>query len=229
MAHPISEPKRDGLRVGFDRRLKLEFHGSRITSGVGLLAYRELDDALGLTEVAGNIFQDSRAGKNGWHAMAGQFRQSVFGRLGRYEEVNDADRLGRDPAMRWIVGGKAVEKQAASSSQMRRFETELLARDVNVEALSNMSGAWINRVHDRRPPKMIILDMNSSISPTHGEQAGTAYNGHFGRTCYHPLFLFNPLGDLERCSLRPGNVHSALAYNLGNFMRTLALPKEVEN
>lgn len=209
MAHPMGESKRDGLRVDFDRRLKLEFHGSRITSDAGLLAYRELDDALGLTEVAGDIFQDSRTGKNGWHGMAGQFRQSVFGRLGGYEEVNDADRLGRDPAMRWIVGGKAVERPAASASQMGRFETELLARDVNVEALTDMSGAWINRVHDRRPPKMIILDMDSSVSPTHGEQEGTAYNGHFGCTCYHPLFLFNQFGDLERCSLRPCNVHSA--------------------
>ncbi len=51
--------------------------------------------------------------------------------------------------------------------------------------------------------------MDSSVSPTHGEQEGTAYNGHFGCTCYHPLFLFNQFGDLERCSLRPGNVHSA--------------------
>ena len=123
--------------------------------------------------------------------------------------MNDADRLGRDPAMRWIVGGKAVERQAASTSQMARFETELLASDVNIEALTDMSGSWIDKVHDRRPPKMIILDMDSSVSPTHGEQEGTAYNGHFGCTCYHPLFLFNQFGDLERCSLRPGNVHSA--------------------
>ena len=55
----------------------------------------------------------------------------------------------------------------------------------------------------------IILDMDSSVSPTHGDQEGTAYNGHFGCTCYHPLFLFNQFGDLERSSLRPGNVHSA--------------------
>ena len=187
MAYPMGESKRDGLRVDFDRRLKLEFHGSKITSDGGLLAYRELDDALGLTEVAGTIFQDSRTGKNGWHA----------------------DRLGRDPAMRWIVGGKAVERQAASTSQMGRFETELLATDANIEVLAGMNGAWIDKVHDRRPPKMIILDMDSSVSPTHGEQEGTAYNGHFGCTCYHPLFLFNQFGDLERCSLRPGNVHSA--------------------
>ena len=51
--------------------------------------------------------------------------------------------------------------------------------------------------------------MDSSVSPTHGEQEGTAYNGHFGCACYHPLFVFNQFGDLERCALRPGNVHSA--------------------
>ena len=54
---------------------------------------------------------------------------------------------------------------------------------------------------------MIILDMDSSVSPTHGDQEGTAYNGHFGCSCYHPLFVFNQFGDLER-SLRPGNVHT---------------------
>ena len=207
--HPAGESKIPCLRVDFYRRLKLEFHGSKITSDAGLLAYRELDDVLGLTDVAGDRFQDSRTGKNGRHGVTGQFRQSVFGRLGGYQDVNDADRLGRDPAMRWIVGGKAIERQAASTSQMGRFETELLASDENFATLTELSGVWIDRVHERHPPKMIILDMDSSVSPTHGDQVGTAYNGHFGCTCYHPLFLFNQFGDLKRCSLRPGNVHSA--------------------
>lgn len=209
MSHPEGETKRGGLRVDFDRRLKLEFHGSKITSDAGFIAYRELDDALGLTQVAGDRLIDPRTGKNGQHGMTGLFRQSTFGRLGGYEDVNDADRLGRDPAMRWIVGGHAVAKQAASASQMGRFETEFLASDDNIAVLADLSGAWVDRVHDRKPPKNMILDMDSSVSPTHGEQEGTAYNGHFGCTCYHPLFLFNHLGDLERCSLRPGNVHSA--------------------
>jgi hypothetical protein len=51
--------------------------------------------------------------------------------------------------------------------------------------------------------------MDSSVSPTYGKQEGTAYNGHFGCTCYHPLFVFNQFGDLERTTLRSGNVHSA--------------------
>jgi hypothetical protein len=205
----MGESKQGCLRVDFDRRLRLEFHGSKVTTDAGFLAYRELDDALQLTEMAGDVFCDNRTGKNAWHGMTGQFRQSLFGRLGGYDDVNDADRLGCDPAMRWIVGGKAIERHAASTSQMGRFETELLASDENLAALTALPGAWIDKVHDRRPPNMIILDMDSSVSPTHGDQEGSTYNGHFGCTCYHPLFLFNQFGDLERCVLRPGNVHSA--------------------
>ena len=121
-------------------RLKLEFHGSRVTSDAGLRAYRELDDALGLTALAGDVLADSRTGKNGWHGVVGLLRQSVYGRLAGYEDVNDAERLGRDPAMRWIIGGKAVERGGASTSQMGRFETELLANDENLAALHGLVG-----------------------------------------------------------------------------------------
>ena len=112
--------------------------------------------------------------------MTGQFRQSVFGRLGGYDDVNDADRLGRDPAMRWIVGGKAIERQAASISQMGRFETEPLATDENVGGIDGQA---------KRQPDPEQRTMVTSAVPL--------------------LFLFNQFGDLERCSLRPGNVHSA--------------------
>ena len=142
MANPEGESVNKPLRLAFDRRLKLEFHGSRITSDAGLLAYRELDDALGLTGMIGDKLVEMRTGKNSQHAMTGLFRQSVFGRLGGYEDVNDADRLGRDPAMRWIVGGRAVARAAASTSQMGRFETEFLATDRNLAALADLSGRW---------------------------------------------------------------------------------------
>jgi hypothetical protein len=138
-----------------------------------------------------------------------QFRQSVFSRLAGYEDVNDADRLGHDPAMRWIVGGRAVTGQAASTSQMGSFETEVLTSEANLAALADVSGQWIDTVHARRPTNVVVLDMDSSVSPTHGGQEGTAYNGHFGCTCYHPLFVFNQFGDLERCALRSATAHSA--------------------
>ncbi len=111
--------------------------------------------------------------------------------------------------MRQVVGGRAVDAQAASASQMGRFETETLAMPENRAALADLSGQWIDRFHDRNGLKYIVLDMDSSVSPTHGEQEGAVWNGHFDCTCYHPLFVFNQFGMLERCALRNGNVHSA--------------------
>jgi Transposase DDE domain group 1 len=108
-----------------------------------------------------------------------------------------------------VVGGKAASDAAASPSQMGRFETRWLAAEKNLSTLTDLSGQWIDRVQARRPPKGIVLDMDSSVSPTYGEQEMSAWNGHYECTCYHPLFVFNQFGDLERCSLRPGNVHSA--------------------
>jgi hypothetical protein len=209
MADPMGEAGRGALKLDFDRRLVLQFRGSAITSDAGLLPYRELDDALSLTDPGADVLCDTRTGRNGRHRLAGLLRQSVFGRLAGYEDVNDADRLCRDPAMRWVVGDRAVTGCAASASQMGRFETQWLSRPENLAALADLPGQWIDKVHQRRPPRTIVLDMDSSESPTYGEQEGSAYNGHFGCTCYHPLFVFNQLGDVERCALRPGNVHSA--------------------
>src|SRR6476660_7362827 len=209
MADPTGEANTSALRLDFDRRLLLQFRGSTITSDAGLLAYRELDDALHLTDTAANTLADARTGKNGRHRLAGLLRQSVFGRLAGYEDVNDAERLCRDPAMRWVVGDRAISGSAASASQMGRFETKWLSRPENLIALADLPGQWTDKVRRRRGPKTVILDMDSSESPTYGEQEGSAYNGHFACTCYHPLFVFNQFGDVERCALRPGNVHSA--------------------
>ena len=166
MTNPAGESNDGALRLDFDRRLMLQFRGSVVTSDAGLLAYRELDDVLGLSALASDVLADPRTGRNGRHALAGLFRQSVFGRLAGYEDVNDADRLRHDPAMRWIVGVKATSGAAASPSQIGRFETQWLAADKNLLALADLSGQWIDRVHARRPPRGIVLDMDSSVSPT---------------------------------------------------------------
>ena len=134
MANPAGKSSDEVLKLDFDRRLMLQFRGSVVTSDAGLLAYRELDDALGLSTMAGETLAHARTGRNGRHALVGLLRQSVFGRLAGYDDVNDADRLRHDPAMRWIVGAKrrrAVRLRrarwvASKRSGSRHLQTSLL-------------------------------------------------------------------------------------------------------
>ena len=134
----MGERKKDALRVNFDRKLKLEFHGTKVTSNAGLLAFRELDEALGLTAMIEPDFCDNRKGRNTQHNIIALLRQSVYGRLAGYEDTNDAERLSVDPAMRQVVGGRAKERTAASTSLMGRFETEILRQPENLELLMNL-------------------------------------------------------------------------------------------
>jgi hypothetical protein len=207
--NPMGETRKDALRLNFDHKLKLEFHGTKVTSDGGLLAYRELDDALGLTSSVDSELRDIRTGKNTQHGLIALLRQSIYSRLAGYEDTNDAERLALDPAMRYVAGGKAVKRSAASTSVMGRFETEILTQPENLGLLMDLPGVWIDKVYQRKLLKQIILDMDSSVSPTYGNQEGSTYNGFFECNCYHPLFCFNQFGDLERALLRNGNVHSA--------------------
>jgi hypothetical protein len=100
MGDPTGEADKGALRLDFDRRLLVQFLGSMITSDAGLLAYREPDDTLGLTDAGADKLADARNGQNGRHRLTGLLRPSVFGRLAGCEDVNDAERLCRDPAMR---------------------------------------------------------------------------------------------------------------------------------
>ena len=102
----MADPKGEGLKVGFDGSLRLEFHGAKVTSGAGLLAYRDLDEALVLFDSVPSVFRDSRTERNIQHDLASLLRQSVYSRLAGYEDVNDAHRLSVDPTMRRITGKK---------------------------------------------------------------------------------------------------------------------------
>ncbi len=214
----MGDSRTDPLRVDFDRQIKLEFHGSTVTSDAGLLAYRELDDALELTTTAATGLHDTRTGQNKQHGLDALLRQSIYSRLAGYEDANDAERLSVDPAMRAVVGGRAKDRTAASTSEMARFETDTLGTRENLTHLSDASGRWIDRAHRHRTLTKLILDMDSSVSETYGRQQGSAYNGHFECTCYHPLFLFNQFGDVERVMLRRGNHASA------TFWRRVPMP-----
>ena len=107
------------------------------------------------------------------------------------------------------MGWQGSDRNAARTNTMIRFETETLTQEDNLKGLALMNPQWVELAMAHTPHRRVILDMDSSESPVHGQQEGAAYNGHFECVCYHPLFLFNQFGDCEGATLRSGNVSSA--------------------
>jgi hypothetical protein len=179
MENPTGEPVDGVLRLDLDRQLPLQFRGSVVTSDAGLPAYRGLDDALGLSVMAGSSLGDARTGKNGRHALVGLLPQSVFARLAGNEDINDAERLRHDPASDGSSAARRLRVRQHRRARWGRFETRWLTAERNLAALADLSGQWINRVHSRRPARSMTLDMGSSATTPHGEQEMSVWNGHY--------------------------------------------------
>jgi hypothetical protein len=217
------------FQLSFNGLLKIDFQGSRITSDGGLILVRELDERLGLSELVREHLTDRR-GPNSRLPLADLFRQSVYSRLAGYEDVNDAERLSQDPTFRLIGSEKLWDRGAALTSRLQSFETELLAEEENFTGLATINRELIGKAEAMDSPQRVVLDMDSTEIPVYGRQEGSAYNGHFESTCYHPLLLFNREGDCLAARLRPGNVHSADGWEemlLPEIERQQKLGKEV--
>ena len=193
----------------FNGFLKVAFQGSRITSDAGLILVRELDERLGLAGLIAAHLRDSRHGLNTQFRLPDLLRQSVYSRLAGYEDLNDAQRLSTDPTFRLIGSPTRWDRSAALTSTLHWFETELLTREENLVGLMAVNRDLVGQAETFAHADRVVLDMDSSESPVHGQQEGSAYNGHFETVCYHPLFLFNDDGDCLAAKLRPGNVSSA--------------------
>ena len=113
----MGEGRKEALRVDFDRSVKVEFHGANVTSDAGLLAFRELDEASGLTDMVADLLVDTRTGLNTRHTLLAQLRQSLYSCLAGYEDTNDAEQLCQDPSIRQVVGERAASNCAASRNR----------------------------------------------------------------------------------------------------------------
>ena len=195
------------FQLSFNASLKIDFQGSRVTSDGGLILVRELDERLGFGDLIRQHLRDPRRGKNTQLPLADLLRQSVYGRLAGYEDVNDAERLSQDPTFR-LIGSEKIfrlrtrdrgERGAALTSRLQSFETEMLAEEQNFAGLARINRELIGRAEAVNAPWRVVLDMDSTEIPVYGQQEQSAYNGHFESTCYHPLLLFNREGEsLER-------------------------------
>ena len=205
----MGELQTEPFQFTFNGFLKVAFQGSRITSDAGLILVRELDEHLGLEPIIAEHLRDSRHGLNTQFRLPDLLRQSIYSRLAGYEDLNDAVRLSTDPTFRLIGSPKRWDRSAALTSTLHWFGTELLTRDDNLVGLMAVNRDLIGQAETCDRSGRTVLDMDSSESPVHGQQEGSAYNGHFETVCYHPLFLFTDHGDCVAAKLRPGNVSSA--------------------
>ena len=196
------------FQLSFNGWLRVAFQGSRVTSDGGLLLVRELDERLGFGGLIEQHLADTR-GKNTQLPLTDLMRQSVYSRVAGYDDLNDAKRLSQDPAFRLIGSRKIWERGVALTSRLQSFETELLTQPENLAALPVLNRELIAKAEAIDSSRRVVLDMDSTEVPVYGRQEGSSYNGHFESVCYHPLLLFNGVGDCLAVKLRPGNVHSA--------------------
>src|SRR3990170_8237804 len=152
----MGEKPNQPFQLTFNAALKVDFQGSRVTSDGGLILVRELDERLGFSDLIAQDLTNPRA-MNTQFPLADLVRQSVYRRLARYEDVNDAERLAHDPTFRLIGSEPIWERGAALTSRVHSFETELLAQDENLAGLAAINRALIARVEATESPQRAVL------------------------------------------------------------------------
>jgi hypothetical protein len=215
----VGEGQNQPFQLSFNRFLRVDFQGSRVTSDGDLLLVRELDERLGLTGLIQNHLVDSRTGRNTQFPLADLFRQSAYSRLAGYEHLNDATRLASNPTFRLMGSEKVWERGVALTSTLHWFETDLLARAANLTGFVMPNRELVARAEGVGMSQQVVLDMGSSESPVYGKQEQSTYNGYLGSVCYSPLFLFNSQGNCLVARLQPGNVHGADGWGRGPAAR----------
>lgn len=201
------EPENSSVVPSFNCSIQIDFQGARISSDAGVLMLREIDERFHITAPMKDCLDDPRRASHLRHSYVDLIRQRVYQMAAGYEDCNDAAHLRIDPALRLALGKD--EEYGASQSMLSRFENEVLGNENGLTALDEVLRRSIDALLRKKGRGRVILDLDSTEDPAHGRQEGVAYNGHFGKNCYHPLFCFTSDGDCLGVKLREGNVHSA--------------------
>lgn len=187
------------------RRVQVAFDAPTISSDGGVLLLRQLDDGIGLTKGFASLLKDDRYSARIRHSRLEQLRQRVYQICLGYEDCNDADWLRRDPALRLACGTE--QDELSSQPTLSRFENAITGRELN--------GCW--REFERQyiegldpATTLVVLDIDSTDDPTHGDQQLTFFHGFYEQHMFHPLLVFDALsGQLVTALLRPGKAHAA--------------------
>ncbi|MBU4232657.1 MAG: IS1380 family transposase [Proteobacteria bacterium] len=201
------ESRKEVIRPDINRAIMIDFQGATISSDTGFILLREVDERFRIIDPMKDCLEDLRSPAHTKHALVQMVRQRVYQIAAGYEDCNDADYLRIDPALRLAIGKD--HKVGAGQSMLSRLENDVLGNAVGLEALDGALSRAADALLKRKNKRRLIIDLDSTEDPAHGNQEGVAYNGHFAKNCFHPLFCFTSDGDCLGARLRPGNVHSA--------------------
>lgn len=191
-----------------DRPVVMDFSLGVVSSDTGVIWLRQVDEQLGLTARLAGCLVDLRDQDKVEHTRLEQIRQRVYQIAAGYEDCNDADTLRSDPVFKLAVG-RLPESEPHLSSQptLSRFENSAADRE-----LRRLNRELLRTYLDTRPTpgRRIVIDIDATDDPTHGQQAFSFYHGFYRRHMFHPLLCFDgESGDLLAALLRPGKAHAA--------------------
>ena len=201
------ESQKEAIRPDFNRAIMIDFQGTTISSDTGFIPLREVDERFKIIDPMKDCLEDLRSPAHTKHALVQMVRQRVYQIAAGYEDCNDADFLRVDPALRLDLGKD--HRFGASQSMLSLLENDVLGNAIGLEALDSALIRSTDAMLKRKNKKWLIIDLDSTEDPAHGKQEGVAFNGHFSKNFFHPLFGFSSDGDCLGAKLRPGNVHSA--------------------
>jgi hypothetical protein len=187
--------------------LTVDFQGGRLTSDGGWCWVAEADTDMGLSATLAAAVPEQR--RRCRHARLALLRQRLYQITAGYADQNDANTLRADPLLKLVCGRlPESDPDLASQPTVSRFENSFSARDCYrlAEALGMV---YLQERERGGIPTHILLDIDSTDDPTHGDQEGRAYHGYYGQHMYHPLLVFDgATGQLITAVLRPGTVHA---------------------
>ena len=164
------ESRKEVIRPDFNRSIMIDFQGATITSDVGFLLMREIDDRFKIIAPMGDCLEDLRSSTHSKHSLVQMIRQRIYQIGAGYEDCNDADFLRIDPALRLALGKD--HQAGAGQSMLSRLENDILGNEAGLQALEAALTRSTDTLLKRKNKKRLIIDLDSSEDPVHGKQEG---------------------------------------------------------
>ena len=196
----------------FSRQLVAQFEGSWLSTEGGSLLLRQVDRKIGLLRRVAGCFTDYRRAERIEHRLEEMLAQRIYGLALGYEDLNDHEQLRQDPLLGVLAGKRDLSEPLAGKSTLNRLELTPAGSPAaerynkisySAEALDALLVTLFLEAH-RRAPREIVLDVDATDTPLHGQQEARFFHGYYGHYCYLPLYVF--CGDHLLCArLRPAN------------------------